>query len=242
MVHSEEVGAINLNKRQADGGHYADTHARYDYITVNHFADISSADQAAGKTTGVTISNPDLSFARMGRSTPATLDTATPQLNLLAGGQVDGPPLGIRRQNGATQFLQRFALRAHGGYSAVQAMRFALEHQNPLLAAPVIGRTTGDYPAAQFSLLNIDNPNVLLWAVKPADDGIRKGLALRLWNLDDAPGRAAISLSNGVLQAERATHIETALGQLPLDAQGRVPVQLAQQQLMTVIVQPRALP
>ena len=40
-LHTEEVGAINLNKLKSAGGDYADTHARYDHITVNHFADIT---------------------------------------------------------------------------------------------------------------------------------------------------------------------------------------------------------
>ncbi|MBC8009092.1 MAG: glycoside hydrolase, partial [Burkholderiales bacterium] len=141
-VRTEEVGAINLNKLQSDGGVYATKQARYDHITVNHFADLSSGDDRLG----VTISNPDLAFARLGTSTITTLDTTTPQLNFLAGGQVDGRWLGIHDQNGASYFLQRFALRAHGAYDQVAAMRFALEHQNPLVAAPVITKSAGVYP------------------------------------------------------------------------------------------------
>jgi alpha-mannosidase len=128
-VHSEEVGTVNLNQFKSAGGDYADTHARYDYITVNHFADITDG---AG-TKGVTISNPDLAFARLGNSTVTSLDTQTPQLHLLAGGQVDGPSLGIPAQNGNTHFLQRFALRPHGSYEQTAAMKFALEHQNPFV-------------------------------------------------------------------------------------------------------------
>lgn len=92
QVHSEEVGGINLNKLQSEGGDYATSHARYDYITLNHFADIASGD---GKR-GMTLSNADLAFAKLGRSTVAKLDSTTPQINVLAGGQVDGPWLGIR--------------------------------------------------------------------------------------------------------------------------------------------------
>ncbi|MBC7925945.1 MAG: hypothetical protein H7039_09850 [Bryobacteraceae bacterium] len=58
----------------------------------------------------MTISNPDLAFARLGNSTPG-LDTRTPQLNFLAGEQVDGPAPGVPAQNANTHFLQRFALR-----------------------------------------------------------------------------------------------------------------------------------
>lgn len=160
--------------------------------------------------------------------------TLTAQLNLLAGGQVDGPPLGIPRQNGSTQFLQRFALRPHSGYHAVKAMHFALAHQNPLLAAPVIGRPTGVYPADQFGLLQIDNPDVLLWAIKPAEDGVAAGMVLRLWNLAYQARNATVTLNPGVAQAWRSTHIETDLAPLPLDAQGRVPLTLATQQVQTL--------
>lgn len=99
-VHSEEVGGINLNKLQSDGGDYAAVNARYDYITLNHFADITGDDGQRG----VTLSNPDLAFAKLGRSTATALDTATPQINVLAGGQVDGRYLGIQDQNGASYF------------------------------------------------------------------------------------------------------------------------------------------
>ena len=72
-ARSEEVGAINLNRLKSEGGDYADSHARYDNITVNHFADLTDGSG----TKGVTISNPDLAFARVGSSTVASLDTKT---------------------------------------------------------------------------------------------------------------------------------------------------------------------
>ena len=78
-IHTEEVGAINLNKLQSDGGDYANTHARYDHITLNHFADLTDGSG----TKGITLSNPDLAFAKLGNSTPDLLDTHTPQLNVL---------------------------------------------------------------------------------------------------------------------------------------------------------------
>ena len=97
-VHTEEVGAVIRARTQSHGGDYADTHARYDYLTLNHFADITDG----ANTRGVTLANADCAFAQLGQSTPATLDTATPQIHVLAGGQVDGPSLGIPAQNGAT--------------------------------------------------------------------------------------------------------------------------------------------
>lgn len=228
-VRTEEVGALVLNQLKSVGGDYADTHARYDYVSVNHFADLSDA---AG-TRGVTLSNPDLAFAKLGRSTAISLDTATPQLHLLAGGQVDGPNLGIRAQNGATHFLQRFALRPHRGYDPAAAMRFALEHQNPFVTGPLIGKPGGALPADTFSLLTIDTPGVLLWALKPAEEGIDRGIVARFWNVTDQSATATLTLTSGLTSATRVTHIETDFESLTLAPGGGLPVTFARQQIAT---------
>lgn len=228
-THTEEVGAINLNKLKADGGDYADTHARYDYLTVNHFADMTDADG----TKGVTISNADLAFAKLGVSTDKVLDIGTPQLNFLAGGQVDGPSLGIRAQNGQTRFTQRFALRPHGNYDVTAAMKFALEHQNPFITGPIISKGGNDYPETTHALLAIDNPNVLLWALKVHDDGIEKGLVARLWNVSDAAAKAEISMMTGLSSAHRMTHIETDIEAVPVTNNGTARASFGSQQMHT---------
>ncbi len=229
MIRTEEVGAIILDRRQADGGDYADTHARYDHVTLNHFADLTDG---LG-THGLTISNADLAFAKLGNSTITDLDITTPQLNVLAGGQVDGRSLGIRGQNGQDHFLQRFALRPHGGYDQVAAMRFALEHQNPFVTGAVISKGEAPYPETSYSLLTIDNPNVLLWALKVADDGIERGVVARLWNLSDAPAKATLRFMPGITTVHHTTHIETDLEATALTANGALPMQFTRQQLQT---------
>ncbi|MEY2880945.1 MAG: hypothetical protein RLZZ15_3325, partial [Verrucomicrobiota bacterium] len=228
-VRTEEVGAILLNKLTTAGGDYAPTHARYDYVTVNHFADITAGDGRSG----VTLSNPDLAFAKLGRSTVAALDTATPQLNILAGGQVDGPALGIRAQNGATYFLQRFALRPHAAYDPVAAMKFALEHQNPFVTGALSGDAKSPFPADTFSLLTVSDPAVLLWAVKPAEEGVDRGIIARLWNVSDAPATAKLTFTPGFSAAQRTTHLETDLEPVSLTAAGTLPATFARQQLLT---------
>jgi len=234
-VRTEEIGAINLNKLTTDGGHYAATHARYDYVTVNHFADITARDGRHG----VTLSNPDLAFAKLGRSTVSALDTTTPQINVLAGGQVDGAKLGIPAQNGATYFLQRFALRPHGTYDQVAAMKFAMEHQNPFVTGALIGKDTGPFTADTFSLVTVSDPNVLLWAVKPAEEGIARGVIARLWNLSDAPASAIVTLGSGLTSVQRTTHIETDLAPVSLTAAGGLPATFARQQLQTYRLTPK---
>ena len=212
-VHTEEVGAVIRAKTKSHGGDYADTHARYDYLTLNHFADITDG----ANTRGVTLANADCAFARLGQSTPAALDTTTPQLSVLAGGQVDGSWLGIHGQNGATWFLQRFALRPHGAYDPVAAMQFGLEHQNPLVAGAIIGGTHSPYPATHYSLLRLSPPAVLLWALKPHDDGIEHGLVARVWNLASEPSPMRLTSGASLAGAQRSTHLERSLEPVALN-------------------------
>ena len=214
-VHAEEIGAVIRAKRKAGGGDYADTHARTDYLSLNHFADMSNGTN----TRGVTLSNADCSFAMLGNSTATTLDTATAQLRVLAGGQVDGTSLGIQNQNGATQFLQRFALRAHTGYAQIAAMKFALEHQNPPVTGAITGSGASPYPATTFSYLTLSDPGVLLWALKPHDDGIDKGIVARVWNHGGVASSFTMSVATGALaNAKKATHLETDLAAFTLSA------------------------
>ena len=228
-LRTEEVGAIVRVKTKSAGGDYAEKNARYDYATLNHFADLTDG----ANTRGVTLSNWDCAFAKFGHSTPTTLDTATPQLSVLVGGQVDGEAFGIRNQNGATYFLQRFALRPHGGYDQVAAMKFALEHQNPFVTGALIGNDTGPFPGTTYSLITVTDPNVLLWAVKPAEEGIGRGVIARLWNVSNARATATLTFTPGLSAAQRTTHIETDLEPVALAGTDAISTAFARQQILT---------
>ncbi|MCY7353036.1 MAG: glycoside hydrolase [Cytophagaceae bacterium] len=181
----EELGAVLKAKKETRGGHYASQNARYDWLTFNHFADLSEPGY------GVTLSNQDCSFFKLGQSTPDSLWEGSAQLNALAGGQVDGPKLGIVAQNGATAFRYQFALTTHtAAFDAVAAMKFSLEHQNPLVTGAVSG-SREIYPSITHSLLRPSDPSVLLWSLKPNEDGIGKGLVARFWNLKNTGGTSA---------------------------------------------------
>ena len=224
-VWHEEVGAVIRARLLADGGHYAPRNARYDWLTLNHFADVSGSD------VGMTLANADCFFMQLGASSVQSLDTQTPQLSPLAGGQVDGPDFGIPNQDGDTHFTQRFALRAHGAFDLATAMRFALEQQNPFVTRALTGGNV--YPADHYSLLALSNPNVLLWALKPAEEGAQAGIVARVWNLAHAPATATLLVTGGeLLGAEQLTHLETPLQPMPVADQA-LEVTLAAQQLKT---------
>lgn len=82
VVNHEEVGALVRARLSTDGGVYATRNARYEWLSVQHFADISDG----ASTGGLTISNRDLAFMKLGNSTTSSLDVTTPQLKFLAGG------------------------------------------------------------------------------------------------------------------------------------------------------------
>jgi alpha-mannosidase len=224
-VWHEEVGAIIRAKLTTAGGHYSPRNARYDWLTLNRFVNMS------GGGVGITLSNADCYYMQLGNSTISTLDTATSQISVLAGGQVDGTGLGIQNQGGDSSFLQRFALQTHAAYDPAAAMRMALEHQNPLITGLVSGGSA--YPANAFSLVTISNANVLLSALKPADDGIFNGIVARVWNLSNSAANCTLNLpGDAIASAQHLTHIERPLATLPVTG-GALSDSLAAQQLKT---------
>jgi alpha-mannosidase len=230
-LRHEEVGALLRAKLSSQGGDYAPRQARTDWLTLNHFADLTGTGDV-----GITLANADCAFFKLGESTPDRLDAGSPNVAVLAGGQVDGGKLGIRSQGGDEYFLQRFALLPHGPYNPVAAMKAALEQQNPLVVGPVTGGATSPYPPDRFALVEISKPEALLWALKPAEEGIAAGVIARIWNPSGAPVNATIALRAPgwtTSEARRCTHLETDLEALQLEG-GSVPVALKRQGMTTV--------
>lgn len=226
VMRHEEVGMIARVGRQSQGGDYANENTRTDGLTLNHFVDLSVADR------GMTLSSWDNAFFRSGNSDPWNLDASTPTVRAITGFQPDGQGAGILNQGGDSYFLNRFAFLAHGAWDPAAAMRAAMEHQNPLTGIAARGRHRGLLPPARHSLLQLDSPEVLLWALKPAEEGPEHGLIARVWNLADGPRTATLGLAGGIHAAHEATHIETDLAPAAL-ANGKLPLALARQQLQT---------
>lgn len=203
----EEVGMIARVARHSAGGDYADQNARTDYLTLNHFADLSQASR------GVTVSSWDSQFFRLGNSTPTTLDAASTQFRAVVGMQVDGPGLGIGNQGGDNAFLNRYSFWTHGAFDPAAATRKSLEHQNPLAAARCTGVASAAPFTATFSLLALEGSDVLLWALKPAEDGAAQGIVARVWNLAEASRPLTVNVPGyTIAEARQVTHIETDSG------------------------------
>ncbi|MBK6769462.1 MAG: glycoside hydrolase [Ardenticatenales bacterium] len=230
LVWHEEVGAIIAARLLGDGGHYSPRAARYDWLTLNHFA-------AIGPRTGdgpwIVLANRDCSFFRLGMSTPERLVTDDPRLFALAGGQVDGPTLGIPSQGDVTEHRYRFSVTTMDRFDAAAAMRFALAATNPLVAGRVTS-SVGGRPSDTWGLLTVSDPDVLLWALKPAEDAGPGHLSVRLWNLADRPATPLVRIRppHALTGALRTTHIETPIAPEGLRG-GALPAELGKAELGT---------
>lgn len=205
----EEAGAILHAKTVAKGGHYADTANRVDWLALNHFTDMSDA------TNGMIISNRDAYFMKTGNSTNRLLDDSTPQIKVLATAQVDNA-LGLINQDGDSYFEHFLALKPHTtGFNSTEAMRFSLQHQNPLVSGKIKGGKA--YNANTFSMFTISDSNIVVWALKPAEEGIEKGIIMRLWNLADKDKPLTISSKLPITKGYSTTHIETDDHAMPVE-------------------------
>jgi len=226
-VWHEEVGAVLRARQATAGGHYAGRNARVDWLSLGHFA------QMIGREAGVTLANADCAFFRLGESRVTWLDTSLPRLAVLAGGQVDGPTLGIPGQDGDHRFTQRFAVRpGPAKLDPLAAMQWSLQWQNPLVAGPVTGAAARTaYPADMFSLWQNSDPHIVLWALKPAEEGLAAGVIARAWNLSREPASTRWTMP-GLQAARAATHIETDEAPLAVRDQA-VAIDFAPQQMRT---------
>jgi len=210
VVRHEEVGAVIKARLETDGGQYSARaqNALYDWLTLNHFATITSGDAGAG----VTLSNADAYFMRLGNSSKSALDTATPRIDVLAGGRAAGDAIDmIRNQGGDTRFRHRFSMLPVTGFVQADAMRFALGHQNPLITGPVLGGATAPLPVNRFYLITFGSTDQVVWAVKPAEEGIGNGIIVRVWNQSAAPTtfKATFGAPYRLGTVQRTTNIET---------------------------------
>jgi alpha-mannosidase len=201
-VH-EEVGAIIKARLTGHGGHYSPVNSSYKFQTLNHFASVNEADY------GITLSNRDCYFMQIGSSTFDSLDEDANTLNVLAGGQAMLPDKGIDNQDGDSLFHYSFAIGTHTTFSAANEMKFSLEHQNPLVTGTVTGESA-KFPAKRYSYLSITDPDVLLWALKPAEEGYaERGIVVRVWNLGNNTSKGNIRFNRNIAAAYLSSHVET---------------------------------
>lgn len=126
-------------------------------------------------------------------------------------------------QEGAVEF--RYALRAHGGYDAAAASRFAIGLSQPLVACAASGE-----PLAP-SLLRIEPSDVLALALKPSDDG--KATIVRLFGASGEDRRTRLHWMDG---SRRRAWLSNLSEDAIAPVEGEIPV--AGWDLVTVRAEP----
>ncbi len=72
----------------------------------------------------------------------------------------------------------------------------------------------------------------MLWALKPAEEGVVKGIVARVWNPADQAVDYRLSLESGLAEAWHVTHIETDLRRASLQ-DGVLTARIARHQFQT---------
>lgn len=116
----------------------------------------------------------------------------------MTGAWIDNPAWAeIQGQGGAGSFLQRYAVQPHPGpHDGARAMRMSLAHQNPMVAlGPLPPNQQGPLVQPTWGLVGVDRPNVLVWALEPAEEGGDHGMIVRLREVAGVETTATIDLS-----------------------------------------------
>ena len=175
---------------------------------------------------------------RMYRRSPAGLETAA-QVDVLTAGPLAGV-LRVRRRIGLTLLRAPMAPAMHadrgeqrftyafyawnGSFADCRLVREAYELNVPVRTAAGGG--------GERSLLAVDAPNVVVEAVKPAEDG-SGDVVVRLYEAKRTATRCALTTSLPIVAAERTDMLERTQGELPCDG-GRVELALRPLEIATV--------
>jgi alpha-mannosidase len=210
-IWHEEIGAIIKARLTSNGGHYAVKNARYDWLTLNHFASLGTQDF------NMTLANRDCYFFKAGKSTHDTLDENASYISVLVGGQTDGANLGIPGQGGDSAFEQQFSVSFQNSrLNKLESMKSSLEFQQPLIAGIVKGERNAPLPLSRYEFIKTSSPGLILWAFKPAEEGIKiNGIIARFWNLNDSFLKSILKFNRNISSATETTHVEVDLKSIP---------------------------
>jgi hypothetical protein len=207
------AGIVNANKDMLPG-------ACLDWFTVQHFVEIS------GPNAAITWATPDAPLACFQDINRGKWLTELPMTN----GHVYSYAMNNywhtnykAGQGGDHVFHYAITSRAKAGN--VESARFGWAVSNPLCGVVVAAQPQGPLPGEPTCLISVAEPNVLVTAVKRADDG--KALVVRLWELTGQATTAHVQLDRRLpaLKAEACNLVEDPSGPLELhDGQLAVPI------------------
>ncbi|MCX6564449.1 MAG: glycosyl hydrolase-related protein [Candidatus Aminicenantes bacterium] len=117
-------------------------------------------------------------------------------------------------------FVFRYSISSRsGGADLLKSTRFGWEVHTPLVSAWLPVKAAGPTAAPAASFFSLDKPNVIIQAVKRADDG--DGIVVRLREL--AGIETQVKITSPLLKGELVTYIATDIGEGPANAATVVP-------------------
>ena len=134
-------------------------------------------------------------------------------------------------------FVFRYSITTrHGGADLVASTRFGWEVHTPLLASWLPAKNAGPLPAGGASFFSLDKPNVIIQAVKAAEDG--NGIAVRLREI--AGIETTVRIACPLFTSDTLTYTVTDAAEGPANARTVIPgsiyVPLKPLAIQTVII------
>lgn len=167
------------------------------------FVDISNEQY------GVTLSQVDSYLIQFGHRTTFEVPEFPDPSNstVLSLVMLNKCPEMLQDQGGICNFLFRYSIKGHDGrYRGSDAVRFGLERNNELLVRALATHQKGELPHKSHSFLSCKQENVVVTALKVAEEETERGLIVRAWETDGKTTEASFSTS--ALNAVSATRTD----------------------------------
>lgn len=201
-----------------------------DWFTVQHFVQVEARDAA------ITWSTPDAPLVCFQDINRGKWQTELP----LATGHLYAYVMNnywfTNYQPGqGGRFAFRFSITSDAKADTVGSARFGWAASNPLIAVQTDAKPDGPLPSGSSSLVEIDQPNVLLIGMKQAESG--EGLLLRLWEIADEPTNVQVRLPTVPFEKATACNL-VEVPQQPLEVRnGKVSVPIRASGVATVVLE-----
>jgi hypothetical protein len=187
--HEIPAGIISVNKDMLPG-------ACLDWFTVQHYVEI---EDRGGATAWATPDAPLICLQDINRGkwqTSLPLDNGRLYSYIMTNYYYTNYLAG---QGG--DFTFRYAIASRPKADNVESARFGWAVSNPLLGVPIQTNASGSLPGVPTSLVSVAERNVVVTAIKRADEG--KALIVRLWELSGQPSTAHLRL-NSLIPTDKA--------------------------------------
>jgi len=140
-------------------------------------------------------------------------------------------------QGGTLVFRYALTSRA-GGADTVKSTRFGWEVHAPLTAVWLPDRNEGTLSGEEASFLKVSAPNVIIQAIKPAENG--EGIAVRLREI--AGASAEVHLTSPLVSGDEISFMMTDIAEIPANSfkvvPGSIYVLVKPLGLHTIVIRP----